>query len=451
MTLSTPALRKLATDALIRGNLFPLCAIRGETLICMNERCAKLLGRSGEEADHGLSLREMVADADWHDVSRRLQNLMDHPGSAGSVRICTRRKDGSVADLEFSGAAVGQDECVLVSIIADVSERSRLSVLAFHDALTGLPNRALFFDRFRQAMVASRRDGRGFAVLACDLDGFKVVNDIHGHEIGDVVLQVAAERLRSCCREVDTAARMGGDEFALILPGVVDRSHAATVAKRIIKAFERPIEVAGISRTIGISIGIVFYPRHAQSVDLLLRAADMALYSSKAGGKNRFSFAAVAPRDSAGPSSNFVNWSEFHLTGIAMVDEQHRALTTMIETLGLHLASGEDIERVRASLRVLIDHAQAHFAEEEALMERYRIDDRLSHAHSHGQLLRDANQFAAALDESSVMLITVTLRDWLLRHIDTADKGLARQLRAKGVGEPRPRRNPGAAVPRSAA
>jgi len=129
-----------------------------------------------------------------------------------------------------------------------------------------------------------RRTGDGFALLACDLDGLKSVNDTYGHEAGDQVLRVAAERLRSCCREVDTAARMGGDEFALILPGVSDPDDAALVANRLIVALAAPIVVDGGSCSVGASVGIALYPRDGQTAETLVRAADAAMYASKASG-----------------------------------------------------------------------------------------------------------------------------------------------------------------------
>ena len=194
-------------------------------------------------------------------------------------------------DLELTGTVVpGRGEICVVAVAKDITARvrddARLNYLAFSDCLTGLANRTLFRDRLRQSLLASRRTGDGFALLACDLDGFKSINDTYGHEAGDQVLRVAAERLRSCCREVDTAARMGGDEFALILPGVSDPDDAALVANRLIVALAEPIVVDGDSCSVGASVGIALYPRDGQTVETLVRAADAAMYASKASGGN---------------------------------------------------------------------------------------------------------------------------------------------------------------------
>jgi diguanylate cyclase (GGDEF)-like protein len=126
--------------------------------------------------------------------------------------------------------------------------------------LTELPNRALFFDRLRQALVGARRHGSSFAVLVSDLDGFKLVNDRYGHETGDALLQVAAKRLRAATREGDTVARVGGDEFSALLARAASPEDAAIVARRMVQALEQPIVIAGQPCQVGISIGIALYP-----------------------------------------------------------------------------------------------------------------------------------------------------------------------------------------------
>ena len=165
----------------MRRDLVPICVIR-DTLLFLNGRCAALLGRPGDEFPKGLPLREVVAEADWPRVARSLRRTTLKPGNGVSLIFSAVRKDGSILDLELTGTVVaGRGEIGVVAVANDVTQRlrddARLNYLAFSDGLTGLANRTLFLDRLRQSLLASRRTGDGFAVLACDLDGFKSIND----------------------------------------------------------------------------------------------------------------------------------------------------------------------------------------------------------------------------------------------------------------------------------
>ena len=167
-------------------------------------------------------------------------------------------------------------------------KQKHLFGLAHFDQLTGLPNRTLLLDRLNQAISVSNRSSRAISLLFIDLDGFKPVNDTFGHGIGDRLLKEVAERLLSCLREGDTAARIGGDEFVVILLES-DLDRAITVAHRILGTLRVPYEFGkkNIS-SISASIGIAEYPNHADDLDSLLAAADNAMYRAKNGGKDRF-------------------------------------------------------------------------------------------------------------------------------------------------------------------
>lgn len=163
----------------------------------------------------------------------------------------------------------------------------QLAHLAFHDPLTGLPNRALFYDRLGQAIARARRARTGFAVLYLDLDGFKAVNDSFGHDVGDALLQQAAQRIRGCARESDTVARMGGDEFTLILCDIEAAQRVRRVTDCLLHTLSTPFIVGGRSCQVGASIGVALYPDHATTADALVKCADAAMYWAKQGGKNR--------------------------------------------------------------------------------------------------------------------------------------------------------------------
>jgi diguanylate cyclase (GGDEF)-like protein len=162
--------------------------------------------------------------------------------------------------------------------------------LAYHDALTGLPNRALFYDRLNQALSRAQREKESIAVLFLDLDGFKKVNDTLGHDTGDALLVQAAERIKSCVRKSDTVARMGGDEFTAILCNVGTGNGKEIVAQKILDAIRTAFTLGDQSCNIGVSIGIAVYPNNGENVEELVKIADTAMYLAKDAGKNCYRF-----------------------------------------------------------------------------------------------------------------------------------------------------------------
>lgn len=178
----------------------------------------------------------------------------------------------------------------------DVSERKiaeeRFKYLAQNDMLTGLPNRALFFDRFQHAMARTRRTGKPIALFFLDIDRFKQINDTFGHAAGDDLLRAFAQRLRGCVRETDTVARLAGDEFTMILENLSAPQDAETVARKVLDALRPPVVLGGQEVTISSSIGIVLYAKDGGeiSAESLLEFADQALYKAKSGGRNRYVF-----------------------------------------------------------------------------------------------------------------------------------------------------------------
>lgn len=151
---------------------------------------------------------------------------------------------------------------------------------SLHDALTGLPNRTLLYERIQLAVAGSGRDGKPVAIILLDLDHFKEVNDTLGHAVGDQLLQQLAPRIKQCVREVDTLARLGGDEFAAVLPTAGERD-AILVAEKLRDAIELPIDVNNQQISIGVSMGIAICPQHGNDAESLLQRADIAMYQAK--------------------------------------------------------------------------------------------------------------------------------------------------------------------------
>lgn len=161
------------------------------------------------------------------------------------------------------------------------AEHEKYVYMATHDQLTGLPNRVLFYDRLEGAMERARREKSGFALLYLDLDGFKPINDRFGHDIGDMVLQATARRLQSCLRDSDTVARMGGDEFAIILEHLGKQQYAIDVARKIGFRVSQSIAVPEQDVRVKTSIGIAFFPEDGRHIDELIGHADVAMYQAK--------------------------------------------------------------------------------------------------------------------------------------------------------------------------
>ena len=221
--------------------------------------------------------------------------------SRGVVQDITRQKD---TELELRSAKQNLENLVdertrelaqtVDRLQQEIKERERVSAelefLANHDPLTGLPSLRLCKDRLERSLAESRRSRQMAAIMFVDLDGFKSINDNHSHEYGDVVLKTTANRIKAEIRETDTVARIGGDEFLVILNSIPKRSIIERIAGSLIQQISQPVSIDGFELAVGASIGIAIYPDHASNAEELIRLADEAMYRVKNKGKNSFEF-----------------------------------------------------------------------------------------------------------------------------------------------------------------
>ncbi|BBO83183.1 hypothetical protein DSCO28_37490 [Desulfosarcina ovata subsp. sediminis] len=186
---------------------------------------------------------------------------------------------------------MGKAQIILLAI-EDITTRKemeeKIKRLAYHDSLTGLPNRMLFSDRLNMAKILSDRNRKKLALMMLDIDKFKEINDTLGHHIGDLLLQVVAEKLTGILRKEDTVARFGGDEFVLMLPDQKDVQTALNVARKILNTFRDTVVLEGHKIIITSSIGISLYPDHGKDVDTIMKNADCAMYRAKQAGRNQY-------------------------------------------------------------------------------------------------------------------------------------------------------------------
>jgi diguanylate cyclase (GGDEF)-like protein len=161
---------------------------------------------------------------------------------------------------------------------------------AFHDSTTNLPNTRLFEDRITQAITTGRRTNTRHGFLFIDLDRFKMVNDGHGHKMGDDLIRAVARRLTDCVRDADTVARVGGDEFAVLVQDLREEEDAAAIARKIVSALERPFNLRGMRLTIGASVGITIFPTGMDTYETVLLRADSAMYEAKSRGRGQYRF-----------------------------------------------------------------------------------------------------------------------------------------------------------------
>jgi diguanylate cyclase (GGDEF)-like protein/hemerythrin-like metal-binding protein/PAS domain S-box-containing protein len=260
-------------------------------IIRVNSAFSRITGFAADEAI-GANPRIMSSATHPPEFYRELWSAVVNTGKwQGEIR--NRRKNGELYVEWLSIYRVRDDsngEIRHVAVFSDITkqrvEAERIQYLANYDLLTGLPNRTLLIDRLRQELASASANSGRLALMFIDLDWFKAVNDGLGHDVGDLLLKLAAQRMNDCVSAADTVARHGGDEFVVLLPCIVDSAAAVDIAHRLRIALCQPFDLRGHRASISCSIGVALFPEHGADELQLLKSADTAMYRAKVNGRN---------------------------------------------------------------------------------------------------------------------------------------------------------------------
>jgi len=290
--MAAPSLRSEDYRALVEGSPDGHAVVAAGRIVYANPAFVRLAGFALGEDVVGRSFVDLFEPERQQAVADRL--AAEGPEGQAGVFVDERlhRHDGTFAETEMAfvplASAEGPVHVVAREVGAQRRSHEQMAALAYVDALTGLPNRRLFNDRLGIAMAQARRYRHRLAVVFVDLDHFKPVNDTLGHSAGDELLKAVADRLGSCVRQGDTVARLAGDEFTLLLPGIHFTEDVAKVSRKLVEAMRQPFKIRGRDLHISASGGISIYPDDAQDAETLLANADIAMYRAKQHGRGTF-------------------------------------------------------------------------------------------------------------------------------------------------------------------
>jgi len=260
---------------------------KGKVLEC-NANITKLFGYRYEEAI-GMDGLLFISEKSLDTVKNHIQNAYEKPydvigrhknGKKFPIRIESR-------EIIYKGKKTRVTEFNDITIEKQIQDK--LKQMAHYDSLTNLPNRILFADRLKQSIAHTKRNDKFLAVVYIDIDGFKTINDNHGHDIGDKLLIAIAQKMKNVLREEDTIARFGGDEFVAVISNLEKENDCTTTLKRLLKAASSSTKIENKKLQVTASIGVTIYPNDNEDTDILIRHADQAMYKAKQDGKNRYS------------------------------------------------------------------------------------------------------------------------------------------------------------------
>ena len=287
-------LRGRALEASVNAIVITVHAAEGDLIEYANPAFARLFGHASDGVlGHDL---ESLLGLHAHDQQQLSLHAAMQSHQEVTLLLRTRHRDSTqlwtqlhVAPVRAAEDVISHHVCVLTDMTAILEYQEQLEHQANHDALTGLPNRALVSDRMMQAVTFSQRFGHSLWLVFIDLDNFKLINDHLGHQAGDELLCVIANRLRACANEGDTVARLGGDEFLLLLP-VANQRPMSSLLQLVQEAIAAPVTLNGQAVTVTCSIGVSIYPADGSEPEQLLKHADIAMYRAKEAGRNQVQF-----------------------------------------------------------------------------------------------------------------------------------------------------------------
>ena len=293
--LKATTVSKKYVDNIIRNMTGGLVVVSPAGAIqTVNQRTLAMFGYSEEEL-LGTMAATLFTPDDEAVLSPDLINTLVTNGPLKDADVTCLTKAGRRFPAHFSGSAMHNEEGTLegiICVINDITELKNaehtLRKMAHYDALTGVANRNLFFERLENSIRDAQRDERIFALLYLDLDNFKPINDSMGHDVGDLVLKTVAGRLQEVVRTGDTVARMGGDEFTIILNALHSAADAEILARKISETISAPFVINGSGCTLGVSIGISLFPDDGADTEILVNKADYAMYQAKSAGRSTF-------------------------------------------------------------------------------------------------------------------------------------------------------------------
>jgi diguanylate cyclase (GGDEF)-like protein/PAS domain S-box-containing protein len=277
--------------AMLDNDLVGIVRLNMSTRVAIwnNRALSAIFGYSMDEL-RGQSARMLYPDEATYEKVGAEARAAFAEGHDYVTRVQMRHHDGSTIWIHLQGTPLkerpGESLWLMTDVTAQHRYQEQVEHIAFHDALTGLPNRLLLADRVGQAIAATQRSGQMSAIAFMDLDGFKAVNDLHGHEAGDHLLKEIAKRASATVRAGDTVARLGGDEFVLVLGPLRDQAQCDLILQRLLTNIGKPVQLpGGISATVSGSIGVALCPQDGDTPTVLLAEADAAMYEAKRQGK----------------------------------------------------------------------------------------------------------------------------------------------------------------------
>jgi diguanylate cyclase (GGDEF)-like protein/PAS domain S-box-containing protein len=281
----------LDQEAMLESDLVGIAKLRDRMTVWRNHALERMFGYEDGEL-LGMPARKLYIDDTAYETLGALAYPQLKAGGRFRTQLQMRRKDDSLIWVDLAGVELpgsgGASLWMMVDITQSKAHEARMERAALHDALTGLPNRLLLGDRLRQAIAGAERSGHVFALAYLDLNGFKQINDNHGHDAGDEVLKTVAARLQAGLRASDTVARLGGDEFVVLLTPQQAPPDAEPALERLLDALSQPIALSsGEQVAVGSSLGLAHFPGDGRTPDALMRHADEAMYANKRAGRSR--------------------------------------------------------------------------------------------------------------------------------------------------------------------